>query len=77
MAEAFKRQLLCTTIFLSIFLAIMLGEVVWSWVRGMNILENFYASDLIGKVVELNSSLDNQLSATGYTAEIESIRAEL
>ena len=45
--------------------------------RGTNILENFYASDLIEKVVELNSSLDNQLSATGYTAEIDDIKAEL
>ena len=43
----------------------------------MTILEDFYAGDLIEKVVELNSSLENQLSATGYTVEIESIRAEL
>ena len=59
------------------FLAALFGEVIWSLVRGLTILENFYAGDLIEKVVELNSSLDNQLSATGYTVEIESMRAEL
>ena len=58
-------------------LAALLGEVIWSLVRGLIILEDFYAGDLIEKVVELNSSLDNQLSATGYTAEIDDIKAEL